>query len=149
MNDIIWVTDRGSNIKKVLEEYEVVFCACHRVNNILEKVFFQTEKKKKKKKTEQSNDEVLEDEEEMISDSEESSEDNEDDVMNLEQRQRTNQRQQQNQQQNIKRTSTVVRVIVNHLTILRSEIPPEAKRVIDLIVTSKKLVTYVKLVCIS
>jgi len=151
MRDIVWVTDRGSNIKKVLEEYEVVFCACHRINNILEKVFFQTEKKKnkKKKKNEQSNNEVQEDEVEKMSDSEQSSEDNDDNAADLDQPQRINQRQQQNQQKNTNRTSAAVTITMNHLTILESEIPPEAKRVVDLVVTSKQLVKYVKLVCIS
>jgi hypothetical protein len=48
MKNIIWVSDRGSNIKKVLEEEEVVFCAGHRINNILEKLFFQNEEKNKR-----------------------------------------------------------------------------------------------------
>ncbi|CAF4464747.1 unnamed protein product [Rotaria sp. Silwood2] len=92
MRDIIWVTDRGSNIKKILEEYEVVFCAAHRVNNILERLFFQSKKKKKKKKNVQLHDECQEDNEEKMSDSEESSEDYDDNAMDLQQHQPTNQR---------------------------------------------------------
>lgn len=48
LKNIIWVSDRGSNIKKALEEEDVVFCACHRINNILENLFFQNEEKNKR-----------------------------------------------------------------------------------------------------
>ena len=50
MGGIVWVTDRRSNIKKVLEQYAVVFCAAHRIDNVLERTFFQHEKKTKKTK---------------------------------------------------------------------------------------------------
>jgi hypothetical protein len=153
MRDSVWVSDRGSNIRKVLEEYEVVFCSAHRLNNILERLFFQSEKKKKKKKNEQVNYEVQEededeDEDEKMSDSEQSDEDNDDNVTDLQQRPPTNQRRQYHQQKTTNATSNTMSNKANHLTILKSEIAPGPKRVIILIGSAKKLVKYVKLVCI-
>ncbi|CAF2843765.1 unnamed protein product [Rotaria sp. Silwood2] len=46
-------------------------------------------------------------------------------------------------------TSNSVTAKVNHLIILESEIPFEAKCVINLIVAAKKLVKYVKLISIN
>jgi hypothetical protein len=167
MRDIVWVTDRGSNIKKILEEYEVVFCSAHRVNNVLAKVFFQVEKRKKKK-NQQLPDEVEEEDEEKMSDSEsegsaEEGGDYDETVMNLQHRVTTNQQQKRppinqqrsstkqqhhHQEKTIDTTSHPMTVQVNHLVILKSEIPFEAKRIISLIVSTKKIVKYVKLVCI-
>ncbi|CAF1946674.1 unnamed protein product [Rotaria magnacalcarata] len=129
MRDIIWVSDP------------------HRVNNVLERLFFQSEKKKKKKKNQQLIDEVREeDEDEKMSDSEQSGEDNDDNPMDLQQRPPTNQRRQHHQQKTINATLYIVSGKVNHLTILKSEIPPGPKRVITLIVSVKQLVKYVKLI---
>ncbi|CAF1564148.1 unnamed protein product [Rotaria magnacalcarata] len=119
----------------------------HRVNNVLERLFFQSEKKKKKKKNQQLIDEVREeDEDEKMSDSEQSGEDNDDNPMDLQQRPPTNQRRQHHQQKTINATLYIVSGKVNHLTILKSEIPPGPKRVITLIVSVKQLVKYVKLI---
>src|SRR5271163_2842354 len=49
MYDIIWVCDRGSNLKKALEKFPVVHCVGHRLNNTLQKVFYQAETTKAKK----------------------------------------------------------------------------------------------------
>ncbi|CAF4122372.1 unnamed protein product, partial [Rotaria sordida] len=130
MRDIIWVTDRGSNIKKILEEYEVVFCSAHRKNL-------------------QLHDEFQEDDEEKMTDSEESSEDYDDNAMDLQQHSPTNQRRQHHQQKINNSTSIIVTVKHNHLVMLESEIPPEATRIITLILSVKQLVKYVKLVNIN
>ncbi|CAF1411802.1 unnamed protein product [Rotaria sordida] len=127
MRDIIWVTDRGSNIKNILEEYEV----------------------KKKKKNLQLHDEFQEDDEEKMTDSEESSEDYDDNAMDLQQHPPTNQRRQHHQQKINNSTSIIVTVKHNHLVMLESEIPPEATRIITLILCVKQLVKYVKLVNIN
>jgi hypothetical protein len=167
MRNIIWVSDRGSNIKKVLEEEEIVFCSGHRVNNILERLFFQNEEKNKrdaqKKKKQQSLKKVqqveVEDEEEdedideQIDDleSDQSSDLDSSDIVMKQQRKKLfkQQRLPHNRQKIIGNKSTETIVTVNHLTILKSEIPLEAKRVIDLIASSKDLVYYVKLVRIE
>ncbi|CAM4833825.1 unnamed protein product [Rotaria magnacalcarata] len=81
-----------------------------------------------------------------MSDSEQSGEDNDDNPMDLQQRPPTNQRRQHHQQKTINATLYIVSGKVNHLTILKSEIPPGPKRVITLIVSVKQLVKYVKLI---
>ena len=42
----MFVSDRGSNIKKALEGHEVLFCFGHRINNILQRAFYQIKLKK-------------------------------------------------------------------------------------------------------
>lgn len=151
LKNIIWVSDRGSNIKKVLEEEEVVFCSGHRINNILEKVFFQNEEKnkreEKKKITQQSINkfEQLDDEVMNEVEPEQSSEDEDDEKNFPNQREHAS----KHRKRTIGKKSNETAIKVNHLTILKSEIPSDAKRVIDLIISSKELVHYVKLVRIE
>lgn len=143
-----------------MEEEEVVFCATHRVNNILEQLFFQNEEKNKreeKKKKERKNKlnqksikvQYNDDEDiaEEMSDfeSEQPSEEGDDEENFVSQQPRVS----NNRQKLIGNKSTEISVRINHLTITKSEIPPEAKRVIDLITSSKELVHYVKLVRIE
>ncbi|CAF1285849.1 unnamed protein product [Rotaria sordida] len=61
----------------------------------------------------------------------------------------TNQRRQHHQQKRNNSTSAIVTVKHNHLVMLESEIPPEATRIITLILSVKQLVKYVKLVNIN
>ncbi|CAF1331245.1 unnamed protein product [Rotaria sordida] len=95
------------------------------------------------------NDQIQEDEEEKMSDSEKSDEDDDNNVFDVQQHPLTDQRRQHHQQKMINDTSNSVTVKVNHLIILKSEIPFEAKRVINLIVAVKILIKYVKLVNIN
>jgi len=37
----MFVSDRGSNIKKALEGHDVLFCFGHRINNVLTRTFYQ------------------------------------------------------------------------------------------------------------
>ncbi|CAF4146856.1 unnamed protein product [Rotaria sp. Silwood2] len=80
-----------------------------------------------KMKNQQLNDQIQEDEEEKMSDSEKSDEDDDNNVFDAQQ----------------------LTVKVNHLIILESEIPFEAKRLINLIVAAKQLVKYAKLININ
>ena len=48
MDKITFVTDRGSNFKKAFHSHSVLYCAAHRLNNILKRCFYHTDKKKKK-----------------------------------------------------------------------------------------------------
>ncbi|CAF2801081.1 unnamed protein product [Rotaria sp. Silwood2] len=55
MNEITFVCDRGSNLLKALEDYQVVHCFPHRMNNILKRTFYSAgtrEKKQRKQKKE-------------------------------------------------------------------------------------------------
>jgi len=44
----MFVSDRGSNIKKALEGHDLLFCFGHRINNVLQRTFYQIVSKKKK-----------------------------------------------------------------------------------------------------
>jgi hypothetical protein len=37
----MFVSDRGSNIKKALEGHDILFCFGHRINNVLQRTFYQ------------------------------------------------------------------------------------------------------------
>jgi hypothetical protein len=52
MEKIIFVCDRGSNLVKALEDYKVLHCFPHRLNNVLKRTFYSagTEEKILKKK---------------------------------------------------------------------------------------------------
>lgn len=43
------MSDRGSNFQKAFKSFNPLFCFGHRLNNVLKRGFFQTQKKKKKK----------------------------------------------------------------------------------------------------
>jgi hypothetical protein len=47
MDNITFVTDRGSNFKKAFRLHKVLFCVAHRLNNILKRCFYQNSNKKK------------------------------------------------------------------------------------------------------
>ena len=49
MFDIVWVCDRRSNLKKALEKFTIVHCIAHRLNNVLQKTFYQAELNKANK----------------------------------------------------------------------------------------------------
>jgi hypothetical protein len=51
MDKIIFVCDRGSNLVKALEDYQVIHCFPHRLNNVLKRTFYSagTQEKRKKK----------------------------------------------------------------------------------------------------
>jgi hypothetical protein len=48
MDNITFVTDRGSNFIKALMNFRVILCVAHRLNNVLKRTFFQETSKKKK-----------------------------------------------------------------------------------------------------
>lgn len=60
MEKITYVCDRGSNLIKVLEDYNIVHCFPHRLNNVLKRTFYSAgtaeKKAKKNKKSTKKND---------------------------------------------------------------------------------------------
>ena len=48
IDKITFVTDRGANFKKAFYSHKVLYCAAHRLNNILKRCFYHTDKKKRK-----------------------------------------------------------------------------------------------------
>jgi hypothetical protein len=55
MDKIFFVSDRGSNLVKALEDYKVIHCLPHRLNNVLKRTFYSAGTKEKilKKKRKQ------------------------------------------------------------------------------------------------
>ena len=47
MNNITYVTDRGSNLIKAFRPHKALFCVAHRLNNILKRCFYQNPAAKK------------------------------------------------------------------------------------------------------
>jgi hypothetical protein len=41
LNQLSFISDRGTNLIKALQDYETLFCFPHRINNVLKRAFFQ------------------------------------------------------------------------------------------------------------
>ena len=56
MDKITFVSDRGSNLVKALENYQVINCFAHRLNNVLKRTFYSagTQDKAEKKRRNKS-----------------------------------------------------------------------------------------------
>lgn len=132
MYDIIWVCDRGSNLKKALEKFHVVHCVGHRLNNVLQKVFYQAETAKAKKDVAfgESYLNVIEEDDE-ISESENEENEDEDDEKLVDKRTRS-----------INYSSTAS--TRNNPTTTLAQLPPDAKRILVTIIHCKELVRYIK-----
>ncbi|CAF5128455.1 unnamed protein product, partial [Rotaria sp. Silwood1] len=50
MDKITFVCDRGSNLIKALEDYQVVHCFPYRLNNVLKRTFYSAGTKEKKQR---------------------------------------------------------------------------------------------------
>jgi hypothetical protein len=46
MDNITYVTDRGSNFRKAFRSHKILHCVAHRLNNILKRYFYQNPVKK-------------------------------------------------------------------------------------------------------
>ena len=118
------MSDRGSNLIKALEGQEVLFCFGHRLNNVLQRAFYQTGKKqdgndristfskssKRSSRTTESSDENVETEDEEI----------------------TKKKPSPSKQP--------------EATVIYSNLPDKPEEVIETIVSAKSIVKYVKLV---
>ncbi|CAF3719510.1 unnamed protein product [Adineta steineri] len=136
MFDIIWVCDRGSNLKKALEKYNVVHCIAHRLNNTLQKTFYQLETSKAKKDVAFGDYYInpVDDEDDQISsgDSEEENVPFDDDDVRLIDRLTRSVNQ------------TTVAPSRNNATTTLAQLPSEAKRALVTIIHTKELVKYIK-----
>jgi hypothetical protein len=136
MFDIIWVCDRGSNLKKALEKFYVVHCVAHRLNNILQKTFYQAETNKAKTEVAFGDyyTAIDEDEDDQISEGgseeDEALRDDDDDKL-IDKRTRT-----------LNNTSTTTSR--NNPTTTLAQLSSDAKRVLVTIIQCKDLVKYVK-----
>ncbi len=135
MFDIIWVCDRGSNLKKALEKFNVVHCIAHRLNNVLQKTFYQAETNKAKKGIAFGDYylDPVEDEDDQISqsDSEEEEDVSFDDDKLIDKRTRS-----------VNHTTTAPSR--NNATNVLAQLPSEAKRALVTVIHSKELVKYIK-----
>ena len=118
----MFMSDRGSNIIKALENHDLIFCFAHRINNVLQRSFYQIVPKKEKANgttpTASKRRLVVDDstDEEFDSDS--------DDIC--------------------ARPSPSK---YPQATVTFSEIPHKPKELLEMIKAAKSLVKYVKLVC--
>jgi hypothetical protein len=135
MYDIIWVCDRGSNLKKALEKFPVVHCVGHRLNNTLQKVFYQAETAKAKKDIAFGDFylDILEDEDDQVSESgsEEDEDRYDDDEKLVDKRTRS-----------INCSSAAPGR--NNATTTLAQLPSDAKRILVTIIHCKELVRYIK-----
>jgi hypothetical protein len=135
MYDIIWVCDRGSNLKKALEKFTVVHCIAHRLNNILQKIFYQAETNKAKKDVAfgEYYVDLVEDEDDLISgsDSEEVNASDDDDEKLIDKRTKTI-------------NYTTATSSKKNATSTLSQLPSDAKRALVTIIHCKELVRYIK-----
>lgn len=118
------MSDRGSNLVKALEGQDVLFCFGHRLNNVLQRAFYQTGKKRegndristfptsseRSSRTAESSDEDVETEDEEVAK---------------------------------KKPSPSKQP---EATIVYANLPEKPKEVIETIVSAKSIVKYVKLV---
>ena len=136
MYDIIWVCDRGSNLKKALEKFPVVHCIGHRLNNTLQKIFFQAETTKAKMDIAFGEYylDVIDDEDDQISenDSEKDEELIDDDKLIGK------------RNQSVNYTSAIPGR--NNATATLAQLSADAKRILVTIIHCKELVQYVKTV---
>jgi hypothetical protein len=135
MHDIIWVCDRGSNLKKALEKFPVVHCIGHRLNNTLQKVFYQAETTKAKKDVAfgEYHLDIIDDEDDQVSenDSEDNGDVPDDDDKLIDKRNRS-----------VNYTSAAPGR--NTATTTLSQLSSDAKRILVTIIHSKELVKYIK-----
>lgn len=151
MDKIVYVTDRGSNLVKALEDYEVVNCFAHRLNNILKRTFYSAgtaEKNEKKKKKSIKNNQsvntsnqftpVLNNDDPLMDydDRDSSDSENDDDII-----------------LNAKAVDLALRSLsslpdCDHINVLEKNLAPPASQLLATIVRCKQLCCYVKRVFI-
>lgn len=153
MDKITYVSDRGSNLVKVLEDYEVVHCFPHRLNNVLKRTFYsagtaeKNEKKRNKPIKDSSNDDktnrftfILNDDDPLMDyDDRDSSDSEEDSDCTL----------------NAKTVELALRCLSSsssperdHINVFEKDLAPAASQVLATIVRCKQLCCYVKRVFI-
>lgn len=152
MGKITFVCDRGSNLVKALEDFQVVNCFPHRLNNVLKRTFYsagtkeKVEKKRKKKPLKSKDDDeepiraffVSNDDDPLMDYDERDSSDSEvdDDVI-----------------LDTKSVELALRSLSSsperdHVNILEQNLPPHASQLLGTIVRCKQLCCYVKRVCL-
>lgn len=144
MNKITFMCDRGSNLIKALEDFEVVHCFPHRLNNILKRTFYSAgtaekneRKKRRSAKKSRRDDQIsfdINDEDPLMDyDDRDSSESEDDDDVVLDE----------------KAVELALRNLSSsperdHVNVLEEDLPAPAAQVLATIVRCKQLCCYVK-----
>jgi hypothetical protein len=122
---LMFMSDRGSNIIKALEGHDVLFCFGHRINNVLQRSFYQIIPKGDKEKT--TNPTTTSSKRPLkIQDSSDEELDSDSDEI-------------------CKKPSPSKHP---QAVVVYSKIPHKPKELLEMITASKSLVKYVKLVCL-
>jgi len=150
MDKITFVCDRGSNLLKALEDYQVVNCFAHRLNNVLKRTFYsaatqdKVERKRRNKsfnKTQNNthstwNDFAGNDDDPLMDyDDRDSSESESDDDVILDEKSV------ELALRSLSSSSSTERNLVN---ILEQDLPPYAAQILAIIKRCKQLCCYVK-----
>ncbi|CAM4984349.1 unnamed protein product [Rotaria socialis] len=134
MFDTVWVSDRGSNFKKALAKFTVLHCIAHRLKNVLQHTFYQSQMNKVKQDAVFADyyASSMEDEDDYVSDN-----DTEDDISFSDDEALIDKR--IKNRNNFYATSTR-----NTLNNTITQLPSDAKRVLVTIIQCKDLVKYIK-----
>ncbi|CAF0930039.1 unnamed protein product [Adineta ricciae] len=150
MNKITFVCDRGSNLVKALEDYQVVHCFPHRLNNALKRAFYsagtrdKTERKKEKKNSNNDqritpstwNDFTTRDDDGLMDyDDRDSSESECDDEVVLDEK---------SIELALRSLSSSSSPESDHINVLEENLPPYAAQILAVISRCKQLCCYVK-----
>ncbi|CAF4580493.1 unnamed protein product, partial [Rotaria sp. Silwood2] len=149
MNEITFVCDRGSNLLKALEDYQVVHCFPHRLNNILKRTFYSagTKEKKQRKQKKESLKKNRNDDQPNWNNS---NDDNNDSLMYYDDRDSSESESDDDIVLDEKFVELALRSLSSspperdHVNVLEKNLPPYAAQILATIVRCKQLCCYVK-----
>ncbi|CAF5125695.1 unnamed protein product, partial [Rotaria sp. Silwood1] len=149
MNEITFVCDRGSNLLKALEDYQVVHCFPHRLNNISKRTFYSagTKEKKQRKQKKESLKKNQNDDQPSWNNS---NDDDNDSLMYYDDRDSSESESDDDIVLDEKFVELALRSLSSspperdHVNVLEKNIPPYAAQILATIVRCKQLCCYVK-----
>ena len=136
--------DRGANLIKALQGYEVLFCFAHRLNNVLKRGFFQSKTNRTSTKTPKTATSVaatttsaVDIDSNHSSSSNSSTEEDEEVLVPTRKIKKKKQKQKQKQQSSVTNDDNQMKLNFNDLSV-------KAQEIIETIKQCKKLVRYIK-----
>ncbi|CAF1594607.1 unnamed protein product [Rotaria sp. Silwood1] len=149
MNEITFVCDRGSNLLKALEDYQVVHCFPHRLNNISKRTFYSagTKEKKQRKQKKESLKKNQNDDQPSWNNS---NDDDNDSLMYYDDRDSSESESDDDIVLDEKFVELALRSLSSspperdHVNVLEKDLPPYAAQILATIVRCKQLCCYVK-----
>ncbi|CAF1148186.1 unnamed protein product [Rotaria sordida] len=149
MNEIIFVCDRGSNLLKALEDYQVVHCFPHRLNNIVKRTFYSAGSKEKKQRK-QKKESLKKNRNDDQSNWNNSNDDDNDSLMYYDDRDSSESESDDDIVLDEKFVELALRSLSSspaerdHINVLEENLPPYAAQILATIVRCKQLCCYVK-----